>query len=356
MNSCVVAEATDFFKQINSYLTIEQRACVQEAFAFARREHGDQRRKSGELFFTHPLTVSYYLAEYHLDAAALSAALLHDIAEDTRISIDDIAAQFGPEVALLVDGVTKLKDVTEGVAQGRRLTPEELQSASLHKLFGVMTNDVRTVIIKLFDRLHNMRTIKAMQPHKQLQKAHETLSVYAPLANRLGIWRLKNELESLSLEVINTSAYRTIKQQRETMLQEQLEEYNQISAEIIECLLNANLNINNVTPSPENIYTVYQDLMSRGASFYDIDKTVRLNVLMDDWQCCYLALGHLHQMWRPVPGRFDDYIAVPRDNLYRSLHTTVVHNSGQHIKLRVRTVTMDKVSEIGVLARWLYAG
>lgn len=355
-SSCVVAEATQFFKQINSYLTVEERTSVQKAFAFARRAHGDQRRRSGELFFTHPLTVAFYLAEYHLDVATLSAALLHDIAEDTRISIDDIAMNFGPDVALLVDGVTKLKDVTQGVAQGRQLTSEELQSASLRKMFGLMTTDVRTVIVKLFDRLHNMRTIKAMPTHKQRQKAEETLAVYAPLANRLGIWSLKNELEAISLDVLNNNAYRIIVQQRATIQQEQQEAYNQISAEIFDCLLMANLNVRNVLPAPENIYTVYQDLTTKGMSYYDVDKTIRLIILMDDWPSCYLALGHLHHLWQPVPGRFDDYIAVPRDNLYRSLHTTIVHTGGQHLKLRIRTVAMDKVSEIGVLARWLYAG
>lgn len=352
----IVTDATEFFKKINSYLPVEQRQCVQEAFALARREHGDQRRQSGELFFTHPLTVAYYLAEYHLDAPALAAALLHDIAEDTRVSIADIRRQFGNEVALLVDGVTKLKDVTQEVAKGRTLTPEELQNASLSKMFDVMTTDVRTVIIKLFDRLHNMRTIKAMPERKQRQKAKETLNVYAPLANRLGIWCVKNELESLSLEVINEPAYRIISARREQIIQEQQEAYRRISGEIFDCLLRANLDVRDVILAPENIYTVYQDLTARGVPYDEADRTLRLIVLLDDWPSCYLALGHLHQLWRPVPGRFDDYIAHPRENLYRSLHTTVVYSDGQHVKLRIRTVDMNQVSEIGVLARWLYAG
>ncbi len=352
----IVADATEFFKQINTYLPVEQRLCVQEAFAFARREHGDQRRKSGELFFTHPLTVAYYLSEYHLDTATLSAALLHDIAEDTRVSVADIERQFGHEVSLLVDGVTKLKDVSLGVAKGRVLSPEELQNASLRKMFDVMTIDVRTVIVKLFDRLHNMRTIKALPERKQRQKAKETLTVYAPLANRLGIWRIKNELEALSLEVLNEGAYQVVATRREQIVQEQQEDFQKVSAEIFDCLLQANLDVRDVILAPENIYTVYQDLATRGASYYDVDKTLRLIVLMDDWPSCYMALGHLHHLWKPVPGRFDDYIAVPRDNLYRSLHTTVVYSGGQHVKLRIRTVAMDKVSEIGVLARWMYAG
>ena len=356
MSQCIVADATQFFRQINSYLNVDHRVHVQEAFAFARREHGDQRRKSGELFFTHPVTVAYYLSEFHLDAATLSAALLHDIAEDTRVSVNELESKFGPEVALLVDGVTKLKDVTKGVAQGQKMTAEELQTASLHKMFGVMTTDVRTVIVKLFDRLHNMRTIKALPFNKQLQKANETLVVYAPLANRLGIWDVKNELESRSLEILNNPAYNIIKQRREAIKEEQQEAFNLVSGQIFQCLLDANLDVRNVLLAPENIYTVYQDLSVKGASYYDVDQTMRLIVLLDDWPSCYLALGHLHQLWKPVPGHFDDYIAIPRHNLYRSLHTTVVHTNGQHIKIRIRTVSMNKVSEIGVLSRWLYAG
>lgn len=355
-NVRIVADATEFFKQINSYLPVEQRLCVQEAFAFARREHGNQRRQSGELFFTHPLTVSYFLAEYHLDSPTLAAALLHDIAEDTRVSIGDIERQFGPEVGRLVDGVTKLKDVTQGVAKGRILSPDELYNASLRKMFDVMTTDVRTVIVKLFDRLHNMRTIKALPERKQRQKAKETLAVYAPLANRLGIWRVKNELEALALEIMNETAYQVISARREQLKQEQQPDFEKMSAEIFDCLLQANLDVRDVLPAPENVYTVYKDITARGASYYDIDKTMRLIILLDDWPSCYLALGHLHQMWKPVPNRFDDYVAVPRDNLYRSLHTTVVYSNGQHVKLRIRTVAMDKVDDIGVLARWLYAG
>jgi guanosine-3',5'-bis(diphosphate) 3'-pyrophosphohydrolase len=356
MLSHTTIDAAEFFDRINSYLSVEDRLRVQEAFTLARREHGDQRRKSGELFFTHPLTVASYLSEYHLDASALEAALLHDVAEDTKVSVVEIENQFTPEVARLVDGVTKLKDVTEGIAKGQRLTPQEIQDQTLHKLFRAMTLDVRTVIIKLFDRLHNMRTIKALPPHKQRQKAKETLSVYAPLANRLGLWRLKSELEALSLEVLDNRAYTIIKKRMEELAHKHEEIYKVVSGQIFECLLQANIDVRNVLLNPENIYSVYQDIIASGGSYEEIDRTVRIKILLNEWPACYLALGHLHQLWKPVPGVFDDYIAVPRDNLYRSLHTTVVHSSGLAIKLRIRTVTMDKVSEIGVLSKWLYAG
>jgi GTP pyrophosphokinase len=349
-------DGEQFFEKINRYLNVTDRVRVQEAFTLARREHGDQRRQSGELFFTHPLTVALYLSDYQLDAPTLAAALLHDVAEDTFVSIEEIETQFGAEVARLVDGVTKLKNVSAGVAKGKHLSPEEIQDASLHKLFGAMTTDVRVVIVKLFDRLHNMRTIQALPLVKQRQKASETLSVYAPLANRLGIWKLKNELDALSLEVLNDRAYCIVKQRLEEIHKEHLNACDAISAQILNRLTNANLDVRNVVLVPENIYSVYQDLVASNASYEDVDQTIRLVLLFDDWHSCYLALGHLHQMWRPVPGTFDDYIAHPRDNLYRSLHTTVIHANGQRLKLRFRTVAMDKVSEIGVLARWYYAG
>ena len=348
-------DGAQFFEQINSYLSVKDHRLVQTAFTFARQEHGTQRRKSGELFFTHPLTVAQYLAEYQLDAPALAAALLHDVAEDTRISVAELEEMFGAEVARLVDGVTKLKDVSLGVARGKKLTPQEIQDASLHKLFGVMTTDVRAVIIKLFDRLHNMRTIKAMPPHKQGQKAEETLAVYSPLANRLGIWKLKNELEALSLEVLREKAFIIIKQRLEEINREHRVAFDMIGGQIFDLLLEANLDIRNVFLAPENIYTVYQDQLRSGNAFRDVDKTMRLVIVLNDWPSCYRAMGHIHQLWKPVPGTFDDYIAVPRDNLYRSLHTTVIHSNGQQLKLRFRTVAMDKVSEIGVLARWMYA-
>ena len=355
MDHQITPDGAQFFEQTSNYLEKEDRKRIQRAFTLARQEHGEQRRKSGELFFTHPLSVAHYLAQYHLDASALAAALLHDVAEDTRVSIVEIERDFGPDVAKLVDSVTKLKDVSLGIARNRQLTRKEIEDASLTKLLTIMTEDVRAVIIKLFDRLHNMRTIKATPYDRQVYKANETLSVYAPLANRLGIWTLKNELEALSLEVLNSKAYYTIKNRLEAIHKEHQEDYDLISGQIFNCLLDANLDVRNVLLSPENIYTIYQDQNLSGAAYRDVDKTMRLVILMADWPSCYQALGHLHQLWKPVPGKFDDYIAVPRDNLYRSLHTTVIHTNGQHLKLRIRTPAMDKVSAIGVLARWLYA-
>lgn len=349
------AEDARFFDAID-YLAEPDRLRVADAFDFARREHGDQRRKTGELFFSHPVTVATYLTDYHLDAATIQAALLHDIAEDTRVSIEEIEALFGEDVARLVNGVTKLKEVTRGIAAKRKLSPEELQHATLGKLFQAMTRDVRTVIIKLYDRLHNMRTIKVMPPHKQREKALETLSVFAPLANRLGMWEIKSELEALSLEVLDPEAYHTISHELAELSREQQELFNTISGQVLECLVNANIDVRSVKPAPENVYSVYQDLRTGHKSYKEIDRTLRLVVLVDDPIDCYTALGNIHQMWRAVPNRFDDYISVRRDNLYQSLHTTVMDDSGTPIKIRLRTREMDEMAQVGVLARWLYAG
>ncbi len=356
MTHQVTKDGKQFFNQIYSYLSREDIARVQAAFSFARRGHGKQRRRSGELFFIHPLAVARYLADYQMDAPALMAALMHDVAEDTPATVEEIANLFGKDVALLVDGVTKLKEVTADIRQGRRMSRKEIQDGTLVKLLGVMTNDIRSVIVKLFDRLHNLRTISSMPPHKQVEKAEETLLVYAPLANRLGIWTLKNELEALSLQILQPEAYQTIQNRLDQIHQEQQETYNSVSAEIFSVLMNADVDIRNVMLAPEGVYTVYQDLVKKETSFRHVDRTMRLVVLISDWPSCYRAMGHLHRLWRPIPNEFDDYIAVPRDNLYQSLHTTVVHSSGHRLKLRFRTPIMDQVSKIGSLARWMFAG
>ena len=350
------ATPEELFERIDAYLGPPDRLRVVEALEFARQKHGDQVRKSGELFYKHPLTVAYYLAEYRLDVETLIATLLHDVAEDASVSFEEIAARFGEEVAVLVNGVTKLKDVSVGLSNGQPLTRQEIQDISTQKLFRQMATDVRVVIIKLFDRLHNMRTIKYMSGEGQNRKARETLYVFAPMANRLGIWNLKSELEKLSLKVLNNFAYRMVKQNLKRVRKEQQVMYRLVSGEILAQLIEVNLDARKVELEPENIYTVYRDLKSSGFGYNEVSRTLRLVVLFDDWISCYTALGHLHQLWQVVPDRFDDYISVPRDNLYRSLHTTVIHSSGQNIKIRLRTEAMDKVSQIGVLARWKYAG
>ena len=349
-------DGREFFDFTSQYLPTDDLPVLKQAFALAKLEHGEQLRKSGEPFYTHPLTVARYLAHFHLDTSVLVAALLHDVAEDTKVSVEEITSRFGPDVGQLVDGVTKL----DHLGDGKRLTPEEKQNLTLHKLFEAMIRDVRVILIKLFDRLHNIRTIQFMPPHKQVRTAEETLSVYAPLANRLGMWELKTELETRSFQVLYPLAYSVVQQKLDDSIQAQQQAFAQISREIASCLAQNNIGIHRIELSPQNVYTEFQNSCrdykdESDTSRLDIDRTLRLVVLLEDIPSCYLALGHIHQLWRPVQGTFDDYIAAPRDNLYRALHTTVMHDNGQHIKIRLRTEVMNITAAIGVLSRWLYA-
>lgn len=353
----IAPDGAELFDLINTYLDPEARDLVRRAFEFARQHHGDDLRKSGELYITHPLTIAYYLAEYQLDAAALAAALLHDIVEDTVVSVEEIHERFGPEVGSLVDGLTKFMMATGDDAPAW-MAAEAARDATLHKLFRVMTGDLRVGIIKLFDRLHNMRTISATNAETQRRKAEETLAVYAPLANRLGMWQLKNELEARSLKILDPEAYETIHNRLEQLRHQHQRIFASVSPEIATHLTAAGLQVVDMLLCPENVHTVYRNARSNGnqGNHFAFDDTPRLVVVLKDESECYLALGKIHQLWRPVPGKFDDYIANPRDNLYRSLHTTVVHSSGKRLKIRFRTAAMNVLSEVGVLARWLHTG
>jgi len=354
----VSQEGLEFFELIQGYLPLEDRSQVKEAFDLARRVHGDQHRRSGEPFFTHPLAVAYYLAMFKLDAPTLMAALLHDVAEDTYVSLEEIEEQFGGEVMRLVDGVTKLKEVSAEFSRGPELSPEEIRDASLHKMFEAMTGDVRVVLIKLFDRFHNMLTIGAMPRRKQEEKARETLYVYAPLANRLGIWWLKSELEAFSFQVLDAESFDNISQKVESLIHRRQAIYGRISEQILELLVENGLKVNDVKPSDHSVSSVYKSLADKADSVSPnrVDFPLRFTVLLEDEPSCYLALGLIHKCWRPVPGQFDDYIAAPRENLYRALHTTVIYSDGEPLKIRFRSAAMHEVSEIGVLARWVYAG
>ncbi|MDT8305649.1 MAG: HD domain-containing protein [Anaerolineae bacterium] len=353
----IAPDGAELFELISTYLDPEARDLVRRAFEFARQHHGDDLRKSGELYITHPLTIAYYLAEYQLDAPALAAALLHDIVEDTVVSVEEIRERFGPEVASLVDGLTKFMMAT-GDDVPAWMSLEAARDATLHKLFRVMTDDLRVGIIKLFDRLHNMRTIEATDAETQRRKAEETLAVYAPLANRLGMWQLKNELEGRSLRILDPVAYETIHNRLEQLRHQHQRVFARISPEIATDLTSAGLEVVDMLLCPQNVHTVYRSARSNGhhGNHFSFDDTPRFVVVLKDEAACYLALGRIHQLWRPVPGKFDDYIANPRDNLYRSLHTTVVHSSGKRIKIRFRTAAMNVLSEVGVLARWLHTG
>lgn len=344
-----------FFEQISLYLSAADRELVRKGYELCQYAHRNTYRQSGEPYYTHPLTVAYYLAQYHLNAGTLIAALLHDVAEDTHITLADIETQFGAEVSHMVDGVTKLEAATTQVFEQKPLSKQQVQQASLRKLFEYTTNDVRVVLIKIFDRLHNMLTIQARPISSQRQNAQETLTVYAPLADRLGMWDIKNKLESLSLAILDEPAYQAIQYQLKQLEQQHLPIYQEISHQILNFLITRGIPVRNVLYTPQNIYTIYRDIQNKDKTVYDIDPTLQIAVLLQDELFCYTALGGLHQLWAPVPHKFDDYIATPRPNLYRSLHTTVAHSRG-HIRIRLRTVEMHETSTIGILSQWLYQG
>jgi GTP diphosphokinase / guanosine-3',5'-bis(diphosphate) 3'-diphosphatase len=342
-----------FFAQIATYLSLEDRRWVRSAFEFAKREHGDDRRKSGELFFTHPLTVAFYLSEYYVDAPTLIAALLHDVAEDTRVSVAEIEAEFGREVAKIVDGLTKFDKVAGQAEWGRDLTADEMKNATLHKLFAMMVSDVRVGIVKIFDRLHNMRTLYAVPPHKQVEKSQEVLHIYAPLANRLGMWLVKNELQTWAMKYIDPNQFAALQAYITWREAEQDEEFKAIAEKISHELSQNGIAVADVLAVPITVYELGQYLAQKRITRVgrEIEFPTRMAVLVKDVPHCYTALGLIHGLWRPVPGSFDDYIAAPRENLYRSLHTTVMYG-GRQMKIRLRTLSMHIESQMGVLSRW----
>ena len=343
-----------FFEKVATYLPLKDRKNVELAFEMARREHGEDRRKSGELFFTHPLTVASYLADYYLDASALIAALLHDVAEDTSVSVEEITIQFGPDVGRIVDGLTKFDEVTAKAKLGRELSAEEVKTATIYKLLEMMTADMRVGIVKIFDRLHNMRTIRATPPHKQREKARETLTVYAPLANRLGMWKVKNELHQISLDILDHQRYTRLCQRLAERDETHQEIHASFAEEITAQLTEANLNVLRVVPAEEGIYKHYHNWVrdSDGGAQIQQDPP-NMVVLLESPPDCYAAIYHIHRAWRPVPGAMKDYIGAPRSNLYRSLHTAIIYN-GQPIKIQLRTLNMQIESQAGVLSQWHY--
>lgn len=350
----IAADGQVFFDRIRTYLTQEEFTKVEEAFMLARQEHGDEPRKSGELFFTHPLTVAHLLAEYRLDAPTLIAALLHDVVEDTRVSVEQIQDQFGKEIARLVDGLTKFQ-IERDESKKLALEKSALQAHTLRKLFDVMVDDVRVGIIKLFDRYHNMLTIKATKPESQRKKAHESLAVYAPLANRLGMWGIKNTLQEIALEILYPDLFNDVKESRLTTLAKREAQFADIKTQLGHHLTQHGIPYIDIFVSITNIAPLCFAVQQNTKKFEQFDNEIYIVVIVDDDSTCYQALGHVHSLWRPVRGSFDDYIARPLENLYSSLHTTVMHPNGERPKVRIRTSAMNDLAEIGILARWQYA-
>lgn len=317
---------------------------VERAYQVAERWHRGQKRKSGDPYITHPLAVTTILAELGMDPATLMAGLLHDTVEDTEYGLDTLRRDFGDQVALLVDGVTKLDKVKFG---------EAAQAETVRKMVVAMAKDPRVLVIKLADRLHNMRTMRYLKREKQEKKARETLEIYAPLAHRLGMNTIKWELEDLAFAILYPKMYDEIVRLVAERAPKRDEYLAIVTDEVQADLRSARIKAT-VTGRPKHYYSVYQKMIVRGRDFAEIYDLVGIRVLVDTVRDCYAALGTVHARWNPVPGRFKDYIAMPKFNMYQSLHTTVIGPNGKPVELQIRTFDMHRRAEYGIAAHWKY--
>ena len=343
------------------YIPEDKIGVIAEAYRFAQKAHDGQTRLSGEPFIEHPLQTALYLADLRLDANALAAALLHDVVEDCDVGVDTLQETFGPEIAMLVDGVTKLTK-TELIGQERdpdlRLggQDEVAQAASVRKMLMTMAEDIRVVLIKLADRLHNMRTLDALPPERRRAVAQETLDIYAPLAHRLGIWEMKWRLEDLAFQHLDPQAYQDITGMLRSKRAEREQYIERVRGILQGALDEAGLKAE-VTGRPKHFYSIHKKIAKyaeQNKEVGEIYDLFALRVLVSDVQDCYAALGVVHSRWRPLPRQLDDYIANPKDNLYQALHTTVLCEGASPVEVQIRTHEMHQISEYGVAAHWLY--
>lgn len=336
------------YKQMQDFGGTYDYALVKKAFEYCVLKHEGQKRSTGEPYYTHPFNVALIIVSLGMDSKAIAAALLHDVVEDTDATLEDIKREFGEEVALLVDGVTKIGRLNFS-------TKEQQQAESLRKMLIAMGQDIRVIIIKLADRLHNMRTIDAMPPQKQRDKSVETLEIYAPIAHRLGIRSVKEELEDLALKHLDPIAYKEIenlltlrKQHREQILEEIK---NRIEARLKEVMPSAQMAFQGRVKS---IYGIYRKMFVQGKDFDEIYDIYAIRIITDTVANCYNILGVMHDMFRPIPNRFKDYISTPKPNMYQSLHTTVLSRAGIPFEIQIRTFEMHHTAEFGIAAHWKY--
>ncbi|MCY4146338.1 MAG: bifunctional (p)ppGpp synthetase/guanosine-3',5'-bis(diphosphate) 3'-pyrophosphohydrolase [Chloroflexi bacterium] len=331
---------------------------IAAAYHHAESAHSQQKRKSGEPYFTHCVAVASILAEMKMDAETIAAGLLHDVVEDTDTTIVDLRREFGATIAMLVDGVTKLKNLPlKNVSVNgdtRRSSAVNREMEYIRKMLLTMGDDVRVVLVKLADRLHNMRTLGYMPREKQRTVAIETRDIFAPLANRLGVWQMKWELEDLSFRYLNPEAYRAIAKALDERRNEREAYVQQIKERLIEELRAANIKQVTITTRPKHIYSIYSKMTRKDLPLEQIYDIRGMRVLVESLPECYLALGIVHNLWRPIPGEFDDYIANPKDNFYRSLHTAVHDEAGKTVEVQIRTWEMHEDAEYGIAAHWRY--
>lgn len=333
--------------RIRKYHPSTDVSMLEKAYHLAEKAHGSQFRKSGEPYIIHPLWVSIILADLEMDKETIVAALLHDVVEDTEIDEEYIREEFGEEVALLVDGVTKLGRVAYSSDK------LELQAENLRKMFLAMAKDIRVIIIKLADRLHNMRTLQFMTPAKQQEKARETMDIYAPIAQRLGISKIKTELDDLSLKYLKPEVFFDLVDQINARKTEREEFVQQIVKEVSFHMENAHIKAD-VNGRVKHFFSIYKKMVNQDKTVDQIYDLFAVRIIVDSVRDCYAALGVIHEMYTPVPGRFKDYIAMPKPNMYQSLHTTLMSSIGQPFEIQIRTQEMHKTAEYGIAAHWKY--
>lgn len=316
------------------------------AYKYAENAHVGQFRKSGEPYFIHPVEVSLILAELEMDIHTIVGSLLHDVVEDTEVTCEEIEAEFGSDVALLVDGVTKLGKI-------HYESKEEEQAENLRKMLLAMAKDIRVILIKLADRLHNMRTLKFMTDAKKKEKATETLEIYSPIAHRLGIFRIKWELEDLSLLYMHPEEYYDLVKKVNSKREERLKYINKVISGLTQGIADINIKCE-IYGRPKNFYSIYKKMYVQHKNFEEIYDLTAVRVLVDSVKDCYGALGVVHTMWTPLPGRFKDYIATPKPNMYQSLHTTLIGDQGEPFEIQIRTYEMHRIAEYGIAAHWKY--
>ena len=342
----ILEQYTALENKVLAYTPNLDKARLFDAFTYADNAHASQQRKDGSPYITHPLAVADLVADLELDPDSVIAALLHDTIEDTGATHEDVAKRFGEPVAELVEGVTKLTRV-------QYASREEKQMENLRKMLLAMSKDIRVILIKICDRLHNMRTMQYQSPKKQREKALETMEIYAPLAHRLGMNMVKWELEELSFKTLYPEIYEEI----DRLVAErapQREEYLRDVIDQIEEDLRRSGTKGTVSGRPKSHYSIYQKMIVRGKAFDEVFDLVAVRVLVDSIKDCYGVLGALHGRWNPIPGRFKDYIAMPKFNLYQSLHTTVIGPGGKPVEIQIRTFDMHERAEHGVAAHWKY--
>ena len=337
----------ELIKSVRKYHPSADISMIEKAYKVASEAHKDQKRKSGEPYIIHPLCVAIILADLELDKETIVAGLLHDAVEDTWMTYEEVEKEFGSEVALLVDGVTKLGQLSYSKDK------VEVQAENLRKMFLAMAKDIRVILIKLADRLHNMRTLQYMRPEKQQEKARETMDIYAPIAMRLGISKIKVELDDLSLKYLKPDVYYDLVEKVALRKSAREEFVNAIVKQVKKHMEDANIKAQ-VDGRVKHFFSIYKKMVNQDKTIDQIYDLFAVRIIVDTVKDCYAALGVIHEMYKPIPGRFKDYIAMPKANMYQSLHTTLIGPNGQPFEIQIRTFEMHKTAEYGIAAHWKY--